>query len=126
MNHIHMYIDIELTKSCKVNQIVICISILFWFHRCPIGLYTTMALMTLAHPTPGCALKGIQISASLKSPENTSQPRSDSSVPEPNTSSVLQWKFYSRACTSSRFLPSSTASFPNTTMNLIHMSDSFL
>ena len=39
---------------------------------------------------------------------------------------VLRQQLCSRACTSSKCLPSCGASLPNTTMNLIHMSDSFL
>ena len=112
MNHMDMYIDIETTTSCQLNQIIICISIFFWFHKCTTGLYTTMTLTTLPHPTPGCALKVRSFSASLGSPENTSQLRYDIFVLEPNTSS--------------RCSPSSVASFPNTTMNFIHMSDSFI
>ena len=82
-----MYIDIKSTKSCQVNQILIYISIFFWFHKYPTWLYTTIALTTQPHPTPRCALNGIQIYASLGSPKNTSQPKSDNSVLEPNTSS---------------------------------------
>ena len=96
----HMYIDIKSTRSFQVNQILICISILFWFHKYHIWFYTTMAVTTLPHPTHGCALKGSSVAASLRSPENTSQPRSDSSVLEPNTSS--------------RCSPSLGASFSNT------------
>ena len=107
-----MYIDIKSTRSFQVNQILICISIFFWFHKCLNGIYTTMELTTLPHPTYGCALKCILVSASLRSSQNTSQPRSNSFVLEPNTSS--------------RCSPSLGASFPNTTMNLIHISDSFL
>ena len=85
-SHAHVY-WYKINKSCQVNQILICISSFFWFHRYLTWLYKTMSLTTLPHPTPGCALKGSQISVSLGSPENTSQPRSDSSVLEPNTSS---------------------------------------
>ena len=87
MNHMHIYIDIKSTRSFQVNQILIFISIFSWFHRCSTGIYTTMALTTLPHPTPGCALKGSLVSASLGSPKNTSQLRSDKSILEPNTSS---------------------------------------
>ena len=61
MNQLHMYIDIRSTISCLVNQILICMSILFWFHRYSTWLYTIMALTTLPQPTPGCTLKGSQI-----------------------------------------------------------------
>ena len=87
MNHMHMYIDIKSTKSCRVNQILICISNFFWFHRYPTWIYTTMALKNLPHPALECELKGSQISASLRSPENTPQSRSDIYVLETNTSS---------------------------------------
>ena len=53
MNHMHMYIDIKSTRSCQVNQILICMSILFWFHRYLTWPYTTMAPTNLFHPTQG-------------------------------------------------------------------------
>ena len=87
-NHRWITCTCKYTKIFQVKQILICISVFFWFQRCLTGLDTTMALTTLSHPILGCALKGSQISVSLRSPKITSQSRYDSSILEPNTSSV--------------------------------------
>ena len=80
-----------------------------------------MALTTLPHSTHRCALNGRKIYACLGSPENTPQPRSDISVLEPNISSGASIAFFVQEPT-----PPLGASLLNTTMNLIHMLDSFL